>query len=242
MNKTDLIRFIDLYNLGGFVEMVKLVSDGDTLKTSFISDDKTLAGTVLTTEVKLEKGEYGVYDTAQLKKLLSVLEEDVTVTVNKADTKPISLSVSDKNTETVCMLADLSIIPPAPKVKEIKSFDVEIPLDATFVEKFIKAQNALSNVETFTLMMNKKTKLELVLGYSSINSNRIKLDVTPTAGKDVLKAPISFSSKYLREILVRNQNIQGVVFKVAEAGISLVSFKTKEFESTYYLIKKEVES
>ncbi len=134
MNKTELLRFIDLYNLNGFVEAVKLVSDGDSLKTSFVSEDKTLAGSVSFSSIKLDKGEYGIYDTAQFKKMLSVLEDDINISVNKNDDKAISFSVSDKTTESVVMLADLSVIPAAPKVKEIKSFDVEIPVDDNFIE------------------------------------------------------------------------------------------------------------
>ena len=240
MNKADLIKFIELYNLGGFVPSVKLVSDGDSLKTSFVSDDRTLAGTVSVSSIKIEKGEYGIYDTAQLRKMLGVLEDNIEISVNKNDTRPVSLSITDNSTDSMYMLADLSVIPSAPKVKEIKAYDVEIPIDDAFIDKFTRAKNALSEVNTFTLLTNKKDKLELVIGYSNIASNRIKIDVNAVSGKDKLAAPISFNADYLREVLNRNKGATGAVYKIASAGISNVSFKTNEYESSYYLIKKEI--
>ena len=174
--------------------------------------------------------------------MLSVLEDDINISVNKNDEKPISFSISDKSTESVVMLADLSVIPSAPKVKEIKTFDVEIPIDDNFIEKFTKAKNALPEVDSFTLLTNKKDKIELVIGYSSINTNRIKLDVNPSAGKDKLEKPISFNANYFREILNKNKGVSDVVFKIAVAGISNLSFKTKEYEASYWLIKKDIDS
>lgn len=241
MNKAELVKFIDLYNLNGNVEAVKLVSDGKSLKTSFASIDRTLAGIVSFSSLVINEGEYGIHDTAQFKKMLSVLADEVEVSVNKFEDKPISLCISDKTTESVCMLADLSVIPAAPKVKEIKSFEVEIPIDDDFIERFVRAKNALSDVETFTIMPNKKgDKLEMVIGYSTINSNRIKLEIKPVAGKDKLDGPISFNANYFKEILSKNRGVNSV-FKIAAAGISQIHFKSGGYEATYYLIKKEVE-
>jgi hypothetical protein len=242
MNKSDLLKFIELYNLGGFVPAVKLVSDGDSLKTSFVSDDRTLAGSVSVSSIKIETGEYGIYDTAQLKKMLSVLEDNIEITVNKNDNRAISLSITDNSTDSVFMLADLSVIPAAPKVKEIKTYDVEIPIDDNFVDKFTRAKSALPEVNTFTLLTNKKGKMELVIGYSSIATNRIKLDVSPVAGKDKLESPISFNADYFREVLNKNKGATGAVYKIAAAGISNLSFKTNDYESNYFLIKKEIDN
>ena len=242
MNKSELSKFIELYNLNGTIESVKIVSDGDGVKTNFVSEDRTLAGIVSFSAIKIDKGEYGIYDTAQLKKMIGVLEDTVNVAVNKIDDRPISWSVSDGSTDSTVLLADLSIIPAAPKVKEIKSYDVEIPMDDNFIDKYIKAKSALTDAETFTLLMNKKDKMELVIGYSSVNTSRIKLDVAPIAGKDKLDKPISFNANYFKEIVSKCRGMGGIVFKVASAGISNISFSSKEFDASYYLIKKEIDN
>lgn len=243
MNKNTLLTFIEKYNLGGVVESVKFISDEKTLKTSFVSEDKTLAGMVTAKKFELDKCELPVFDTAKLKTLLKILEDEVTIKLDKSGDRLIGLFITDSNTEVNFMLSDPSVIPQAPKVKEIKSFDVEIPIDDEFIERFTKAKNALPDIDSFTLMMNKKgDKLELVIGYSEISSNRIKLDVKPTKGKDKLENPISFNANYFREVLNKNKEAKGAVFKVASAGISQVDFTTDEFDSTYFLIKKATES
>lgn len=242
MNKSELNKFIELYNLNGTIESVKIVSDGDGIKTNFVSDDRTLAGTVSFSSIKIDKGEYGIHDTAQFKKMISVLEDNITVSVNKIDERPISWSVSDGSTDSTVLLADLSIIPSAPKVKEIKSYEVEIPMDDAFIDRYIKAKSALTDAETFTLLMNKKEKMELVIGYSSVNTSRIKLDVSPISGKDKLEKPISFNANYFKEIISKSRGIGGIIFKVAVAGISNIAFNSKEFDASYYLIKKDIES
>lgn len=242
MTKSELNKFIELYNLGGTIESVKIVSDGDSLKTSFASEDRTLAGTVNFSSIKIEKGEYGIYDTAQLKKMIGVLDEKIDITVNKIDNRAISLGVSDGSIDSTILLADLSVIPAAPKIKEIKTYDVEIAMDDAFIDKYIKSKNALSDAETFTLLTNKKDKIEMVIGYSSTNTSRIKLDVSAIAGKDKLDKPISFNANYFKEIISKSRGHGGLIYKVASAGISNITFSSKDFDACYYLIKKEIDN
>ena len=58
MNKAELLKFIDLYNLGGAVDAVKIVSDGKGLKTNFRTEDKTLMGNVSFPSLIIEAGEF----------------------------------------------------------------------------------------------------------------------------------------------------------------------------------------
>lgn len=129
MNKTNLLKFIELYNLNGTIERVKLESDGKNLKTGIIADDRTMAGNVKFNGLEIEKGEYCIHDTQQFKKMLSILDEEIQVSVNKMDdTRAVSLSVSDNNTESLVILADSSVIPKVPTVKNDNNFDLEIEL------------------------------------------------------------------------------------------------------------------
>ena len=243
MNKTKLLTFIEKYNLGGIVESVKLTTEKNVLKTAFVAEDKSMAGTVSLSDFKFDDVELGIFETSKLKNFLKILEDEVELTLVKTDDKPVALTVADKNLEINFMLSDLSVIPSAPKVKEIKSFDVEIPIDADFITRFVKAKNSLPDVDSFTLLMNKKgDKLECVVGYSSISSNRVKIEVTATKGKDKLDKPISFNANYLKEILSKNGDATGAVLKIAAVGIAKLEFKTTDFESVYYLIQKTIES
>lgn len=243
MNKTKLLTFIEKYNLSGLVESVKLTTEKNVLKTAFVAEDKSMAGSVSLNDFKFDDGEIGIFETSKLKNFLKILEDEITLELVKVDDKPVALTASDKNLEVNFMLSDLSVIPTAPKVKEIKTFDVEIPIDADFVTRFVKAKNSLPDVDSFTLLMNKKgDKLELVVGFSSINSNRVKIEVAATKGKDKLDKPISFNANYLKEILSKNSDATGAILKIAAVGIAKLEFKTTDFESVYYLIQKQIES
>jgi hypothetical protein len=50
MKKASIEQFINRYNLGGEVESVKIESNDSEMKVSFISDDKTLLGNVVSEE------------------------------------------------------------------------------------------------------------------------------------------------------------------------------------------------
>jgi hypothetical protein len=239
MNKANLLKFIELYNLNGTVERVKLESDGKALKTGIVADDRTMAGSVKFNDLKVDKGEYGIHDTAQFKKMLSILDEEVEIAVNKLDDgRAISFAVSDKNTESLIILADMSVIPKVPSVSNVGTFDLEIELTEDFVERFVKAKNALPDVTAFTLGMNKKgDKVELVIGDGDTNTNRIKLEVTPVAGKDKPAKEVSFNANYFKEILLKNRGATGAFLKVNSAGLANVAFTTSEYDASYYLIK-----
>lgn len=239
MNKTNLLKFIELYNLNGNIERVKLESDGTSIKTGIVADDRTMAGSVKFNDLKVEKGEYCIHDTAQFKKMLSILDEEIEISVNKMDDgRAISLAISDKNTESLVILADTSVIPKVPNVNNAGKFDLEIELTDDFVDRFVKAKNALPDVVAFTLGLNKKgDKVELVIGDGNTNTNRVKMEVTPITGKDKPANEVSFNANYFKEILLKNRGATGSVLKVNTAGLANVSFKTAEYEASYYLVK-----
>jgi hypothetical protein len=113
---------------------------------------------------------------------------------------------------------------------------LEIPLTKEFVTTFVKAKSALSDVDTMTFTKDKKDKIKLTIGYSSVNSNRINIDVKPVDGKDSLGKTIHFSAKYLKEILTSNSDCENAVLKISDAGIAHVEFNNELFNSSYYLI------
>ena len=78
MEKQTLNRFVSKYNLAGLVESVKWESKDGSLSTNFISDDKSVLGTVIMKDFEGDNAEFGVYDTTKLSKMLSVLGNDVT--------------------------------------------------------------------------------------------------------------------------------------------------------------------
>ena len=100
-------------------------------------------GTVTTTDFDFDNGSYGVYDTTKFTKMLSVLENDVDLSTTSVEGKSVSLNISDKGTSATYMLADLSVIPVVPDLKQLPNFNVEVTIDSTFINRFNKAKGAV---------------------------------------------------------------------------------------------------
>ena len=236
MKKDKILQFISRYNLNGNVEAVKWETNGDSVcETSFITDDKSVLGKVSCKGVELPEGEVGVYDTAKLKQLLNVVGDDVNVDVTNVNDKNVGIVIADETTSVNFMLADLSVIPNVPALKDLPDFEVQIPFSNDFAKKFVRSASALSDTDTFTLVPDGDS-LTLVIGYSSINSNRISLNVL-NEGKGKLTDPISFSAKYLKESLNANDDTEKSVLNISTKGISNISFEVGDFRSDYYLVE-----
>lgn len=229
MNRNKFDGFINRYNLGGEIESVMIKSNNGVLSVRMISDDKTLLGSVELNNADMPNGEFGIYTTSQLKGLLSVLDENVEV-----EEVTGALKFSDKGTKVQYMLAAPSVIPNVPELKELPEFDVTINLDNDFVDKFVKSKGVLSDADTFTFI-RKDNRSEIILGYSSINSNRISIEVNANSGNDI--SPIAFSAKYLKAILVSNKGSNSSSLKISSKGLSHLSFVDGDYTSEYYLVE-----
>ena len=85
MNKQRLTRFINKYYLNGTVNSIVLISKSNSkqLYARFISSDKSLLGELMMDKWDFEDSDIGIYNTEQLIKLLSVVDEDITLSLTK---------------------------------------------------------------------------------------------------------------------------------------------------------------
>jgi len=229
MEKSKFNGFVSRYNLGGEVESVMIKSEKTNMSVRMISDDKTLLGDVTVNDTDFPDGEFGIYTTSQLKGLLGVLDNTI-----KVEEVTGALKFSDNGTKMQYMLAAPSVIPAVPDLKTLPPFNVEITLDNEFVNKFIKSKGALTDADTFTFTC-KDGKGEIILGYSSINSNRISISVDCKCEGDV--DPIAFSAKYLKAILLANKGSSTSSLQISSQGLSKVAFTEGEYVSNYYLVE-----
>ena len=141
----------------------------------FISDDKSVLGTVTTTDFDFDNGSYGVYDTTKFTKMLSVLENDVDFSIHLIlMVKSVSLNISDKGTSVNYMLGDLSVIPNVTDLKQLPNFNVEVTIDSTFINRFNKAKVGLKDENNFTFeCKGGNGSGKIIIGLSNINTNRI---------------------------------------------------------------------
>ena len=233
MNKNNLVRFINKYNLNGNVNSVVLNSKDNTLSTRFITGDKSLLGELSLSKWKFEDADLGIYDTLQFSKLLDVLSDDITMKLNSSGDKAISLVVSDTDAKVNYMLSDLSVINQPPALKQLPEFQVKIKVDTKFITKFIAGKGALPETDTFTVITDDNS-VKIVIGYSAINTNRVTLPVETETFEDINK--VSFNANLFKEVLSANKECESATLEVSQEGLSRINFKVDEYDVTYYLV------
>ena len=233
MKKNELLNFVGRYHLAGATTSVKWVAKDGKLETEFITDDQNVIGNVKT-DLDLGNHELGVYATPQLVKMLSAVGDDLDVIVNAVDKTAVSMKIKDKDINMTFMLADLSVIRQVPDLKNTPDWNVTIELTNDFINKFIKAKNALPESENFGVSCSNGI-VDMIINYSTINTNRIRFSINSDQSNDM---PVTcFSSTLFKEILQANKNFNSAELNVSSAGLARVVFKSANGESTYYLVQ-----
>ena len=233
MDKYKLTRFIDKYHLGGNVNAVVINSKGDTLSTRFITGDKALLGELEMNSWNFQDVELGVYDTEQLIRLLGVLDDDVTLNLTQSGDKAIALEISDSYSKVNFMLSDKSVINQPPPLKGIPEFQLKIKVDTNFITRFIGGKSALPDTDTFTVITS-NDGVKLIIGYSSINTNRVTIPVETETYEDIDK--VSFNANLFKDVLVANKECETATLEVSEKGLAKINFKVDQYDATYYLV------
>ena len=250
MEKKYIETFIKKYTLGGSIEKVHWINDGGSLTATAMTSDRKLFA-----QVTLDKGagwfsgvEIGIQTTTKLKKMLGVLSDSINLSLDIDENDPtrvrqILAENADGKVNINYTAAALNVLESVPKMKNIPEFTVEITMSDDFIDSFNSAFSALGDDATsFTLIMSKKKqKLEMVLGYKQNLGDRVTLEVATSPGKDIVKAPISFDAKLLKEILSANSEVKNPVLQVSEGGLASIAFNQDSFKSQYYMIKIDVE-
>ena len=177
--------------------------------------------------------ELGVYDTEQLSRLLDVLDDDVTLNLTQSGDKAIALQISDQYSKNNFMLSDKSVINQPPPLKGIPEFQLKIKVDTNFITRFIGGKSALPDTDTFTVITD-DDGVKLVIGYSSINTNRVTIPVETETYEDIEN--VSFNANLFKDVLVANKECESATLEVSEKGLSKINFKVDQYDVTYYLV------
>lgn len=240
MKKDTLIQFIDKYYLGNSIKSVswKVVEEDKTLRSRGELDSKSFIADVILYgfEEITEEARIPIIDTQRVKSMLAPFGEEISLILKKENNRILGFSIYDKDCESYCAAADISAIPPVTKDLEKKCiFDLEIPLNEDFIEKFLKAKMALNDTEEFIIRMN-NDKVEFVLGYSNINSNRISLIAPTIQGKDKFEGgPGKFPLKNLVEVFKANKEMKdGILNFNKNENIIKIFYKNDQFQCSYW--------
>jgi hypothetical protein len=239
INKLNLVANIEKYYLNGNVESVKWNILDKKLTVSFVSPNQDLVGQV-TSDIDLEDGTLGIFNTSGLLKMLSVLDMDILVNVEKQHKTPTKLLIEDSNFSLQYSLADPFIISPSPSIDE-PEYEVTFNIDSEFITRFLKAKSALgSNVkEVFrisTIVNDDQNKeVKFTLGEPTSHSNKIEFTI-PADFLELHPDKLTFNSAQVKEILKANSDdmVEAIGY-ISVNGLLKLSFTSENSTSIYYL-------
>jgi hypothetical protein len=240
MKKELLETFIRRYTLANLIPKVKwkYSATEKTLHTRAVADNRCFVADVVMSEFVefgTEDAVICIGDTEKVKAMMSPFSDGFDVTINKNGDRVLGFTISDADCSSYCTAADPTAIDPVPKnLQDVPEYHVVIPLTEEFLEKFLKARSALNDIETFSVGMNKKGVFEIVIGYTTSNSNRIRFSPQLDPNKNTLDAALSFPIKNLAAVFKANSDIEGGELSINNNGIIRVYFKNDKYTCSYY--------
>jgi hypothetical protein len=232
MEKSKLQSFINRYYLAGNCEAVTVKANGESINCELIDVDQTVVGKVKWKTDPFMSGELGINHTGALTKMLSAVGEKIDIEVNDAQGKNYAMKIKEGSTTMTFMLADTSVIPAVPAINAEPEYEVTIDIDELFVNKFIKAKNALPDANNFAVQVQ-NGKIKFIINYTTINSDNVTFEIDGTANE---LAPICFSADKLKEILTANKGDKGIMH-ISSNGLARVDFTGTDFDSNYWLVQ-----
>lgn len=195
---------------------------------------------------EIQTSEFGVSDTTKLVKMIGVLNEEIVFSVNEdASKKVTSIGISSGEIDIQYVTADLKVIRDNKMVQVFKGpypvFEVEILVDAEFVDNYLTAKSALNDGEYVVFQNNPTTsKLEMIFGQvhngnKALNTSKIKISPKTTAEKFTLPAPLSFNAEYLRQILAANKGSDSAILKLSSNTLGYVEYVSEGIKSVYHI-------
>jgi len=232
MEKSKLQSFINRYYLAGNCEAVTVKANEESVNCELIDIDQTVVGKVKWKTDPFMQGELGINHTGALTKMLSAVGEKIDIEVNDAQGKNYAMKIKEGSTTMTFMLADTSVIPAVPAINAEPEYEVTIDIDELFVNKFIKAKNALPDANNFAVQVQ-NGKIKFIINYTTINSDNVTFEIDGTANE---LDPICFSADKLKEVLTANKGDKGTMH-ISSNGLARVDFTGTDFDSNYWLVQ-----
>lgn len=244
INKLDLVANIERYYLNGTVESVKWNIANNRLNIGFVSPNQDLVGHI-ECDVKLEDGTIGIFNTSGLLKMLSILDMDVLINVEKTHKVPTKLQIEDSNFSLQYSLADPFIIQSTPSISE-PEYNIEFNIDSEFIMRFAKAKGALGpNVKEIfrisTAVNDDGNKIvKLILGEPTSHSNKVEF-TTEASFTEMHIGQLSFNSAYVKEILNASKNdMTEAKGYISTQGLLKIAITNENGVAVYYLPEMQV--
>jgi len=232
MEKSKLQSFINRYYLAGNCEAVTVKSNGQSVNCELIDADQTVVGKIKWKTNPFMEGELGINHTGALIRMLSAVGEDIDIEVQETAGKNYAMKIQEGSTTMTFMLADTTVIPAVPSINAEPEYIVTIDIDDDFIDKFIKAKNALPDAKNFAVQVQ-NGKIKFIINYTTINADNVTFDLD--GGSEPME-PICFSADKLKEVLTANKGDVGEMH-ISPDGLARIDFTGADFDSNYWLVQ-----
>lgn len=246
MVTSEISSFIKKYYLDGQCESAIWNQTQNGYSVDFYTNTKDCLGKIeFNTQIDDGDTKFGVFSTSQLLSLMTITDEYCSLNIER-DLKgnPIKMQISDNQYETFYHLADLNLFENVPSIDEPDSYDISINIDSDFVNKFIKAKNALDKTVNRVLIESKLNSdnekcTEFTIGENSSHANKIKFNII--SQYDDAIEPIPFNGDILKLIFQANKEFNSGYIKIFREGLMKISFSRDNINSQYFLVRQSTD-
>lgn len=236
MEKKLLVQVIESFYLNGLSSQVKFKVKDNQAHIKFATDNKDCIGEIKA-PVQLEDCEIGIFNTAQLLKLLNITNEYIELKLEKQGNHFLKLHISDNQFDLSYNLSDLGLIQDPGVVPNLPPHDLEFDINFDFTQKYIKAHNALDKPPRFEIGVTKDFQGEEVVnfmvGEKSTYSNKVTFTEAGTVINQV--KPVSFSAANFREIVSVAKSANGKAYLFKD-GLLKINLEEEGVISEYFLV------
>ena len=236
MDKKLLVQLIESFYLNGLATQVKFKVKNNEAHIKFATDNKDCIGEIKA-PVQLEDCEIGIFNTAQLLKLLNITNEYIELKLEKQNNHFLKLHISDNQFDLSYNLSDLGLIQDPGVVPNLPPHDLEFDINFDFTQKYIKAHNALDKPPRFEIGVTKDFQGEEVVnfmvGEKSTYSNKVTFTEAGTVINQV--KPVSFSAANFREIVSVAKSANGKAYLFKD-GLLKINLEEEGVISEYFLV------
>lgn len=229
MKKSDLIKIINKYNVGGRCNSVRWKVESKTL---FIRCKDSYFCEVTANNFDFDDNEIGVIDSDSLVKLMSALDEDFTLKVGYDRNKATTLVLEDSGIDVKYMLGDLTVdvLKEVPPLKGNPPTNISFDLAKETMDRFVKGKSALKVCKIFAVIPD-EGQVDIVLNYSDKNTNRIKMTIGAEINDEL--DPMFFDAEVVSDIFSANKDCQTAKFELAKAGLLTLTFNGENWNTKY---------
>ena len=153
------------------------------------------------------------------------------------------LSIADLGFDVIYSLCDPLIIPKIKMYNDPEVWEMELELSPDDISNLIKAKNALSDYNYFTINASKDADgillSEFTFGDGNNYSNKIQYKIQGRIDDELLNDPIPFDSEIFKNILNSNKDMIKSSFKLSKKGMLKLEFESEDLTSIYYVARNE---